>query len=71
MKRVNTEGGTSASLLRQIKKTRERHRDDLSRLFDLQTQDYIEEAIDQYASKDDAIMIPDIDVCPSVSTIRA
>lgn len=70
MKKSNAEGESSASLLKQIKKTRERHRDDLSRLYDMQTQDYLEEAMDQYASKDDAIMVPEIDVCPSVSAVR-
>ena len=70
MKKSNEEGENSASLLKQIKKTRERHRDDLSRLYDFQTQDYLAEAMDQYASKDDAIIVPDIDVCPSVSCMR-
>ncbi|CAL1715403.1 unnamed protein product [Somion occarium] len=61
MKEANDAPETASALLAEIKGMRQRHRDDVSTLYDWQTQDYLAEAMDQYASKDDAITLAEVE----------
>lgn len=57
---------TSAAVKARIDELNKRHRQDMQDLYEYDAQQYLDEALDRYMSKDDMVQDVDIDVCVSL-----